>query len=88
MRRLGEIANLMLDAGMILVVTALDLTRDDVDLIRTSVDPGRIENVWIGEAGESDFPADLRVPAGEDEGASVERIYGFLRDRGILFRPW
>ena len=88
MRRLGEVANLMLDAGMILIVTAIALTRDDLDLIRTSVDPDRVETVWLGETGQSDFAADLYLPASEDETAVVERSYAFLRDRGILFRPW
>jgi bifunctional enzyme CysN/CysC len=88
MRRLGEVANLMLDAGMILIVTAIALTRDDLDLIRTSVDPDRIESVWLGEAGETDFPADLHLPAAQDEANAVDRVYGFLRDRGILFRSW
>jgi len=86
MRRLGEVANLMLDAGMILIVTAIALTRDDFDLIRTSVDPDRIESIWLGEAGGTDFPADLYVPAIEEEATAVDRVCGFLRDRGILFR--
>jgi len=88
MRRLGEVANLMLDAGMILIVTAIALTRDDIDLIRTSVDPDRIETIWLGETGESDSPADLHLPAAPDEAAAVERVHAFLRDRGILFQTW
>jgi bifunctional enzyme CysN/CysC len=88
MRRLGEVANIMLDAGMILIVTAIALSRDDLDLIRTSVDPDRIECIWLGEARDSDFPADLHVSDDEDEGAAVDRVLAFLRDRGVLFRPW
>jgi bifunctional enzyme CysN/CysC len=87
-RRLAEVANLMLDAGIILVVSARELTQDDLELIRTSVDPGRVESIWIGDSEGSDFSADLRVMAGEDEHAAVERVYEFLRDRGVLFRPW
>jgi bifunctional enzyme CysN/CysC len=88
MRRLGEVANIMLDAGVILIVTAIALSRDDLDLIRTSVDPDRIETIWLGAPGESDFPADLYVADEEDEPAAVERLYAFLGDRGVLFRPW
>jgi bifunctional enzyme CysN/CysC len=88
LRRLAEVANLMLDAGMILIVTAAGLTRDDLDLIRTSVDSSRIEPVWLGETGATDFPAALHLPDTEDAAAAVERVYEFLRDRGVLFRPW
>jgi bifunctional enzyme CysN/CysC len=88
MRRLGEVANIMLDAGVILIVTAIALSRDDLDVIRTSVDPDRIETIWLGAPGESDFPADLYVADEEDEPAAVERLYAFLGDRGVLFRPW
>lgn len=84
LRRLAEVANLMLDAGMILIVTALELTRDDVDLIRTSVNSGRIETVWIGDATAADFPADLQVPLAEDREKAVSRLYGFLEDRGVF----
>jgi bifunctional enzyme CysN/CysC len=87
-RRLAEVANLMLDAGIILVVSARELTQDDLELIRTTVDPGRVESVWIGDSAGSDFAPDLQLVADEDEHAAVERVYEFLRDRGILFRPW
>jgi bifunctional enzyme CysN/CysC len=84
-RRLGEIANLMLDAGMILIVTALELTRDDLELIRTSVSPDRIVSVWMGDPGATDFQADVHVPVDEDR---VGQVYAYLRERGIVFRPW
>ena len=88
MRRLGEVANLMIDAGMILVVSAIDLTRNDYDVIRTSVDPDRIETIWMGEVGESDFPSDLQLVDAMSEEDAVDRVYAFLRDRGVLFRAW
>jgi hypothetical protein len=45
--------------------------------------------VWLGETGATDFPAALHLPATEsDAAAAVERVYEFLHDRGVLFRPW
>ncbi len=38
LRRLSEVANIMLDAGVILIVTAAELTQEELDLIRTTVD--------------------------------------------------
>ena len=49
-RRLGEIANLMIDAGMILVVSAAELRQEDLDTVRVSVPAERIATVWVGAA--------------------------------------
>ena len=45
----AEVANLMLDAGAILIVTAAELTQEDLEVIKTAVDPDRIETVWVGD---------------------------------------
>ncbi len=50
-RRMAEIAHLMLDAGMILIVTAIELTEDELAVITTHVDPDQIEVVRISDTG-------------------------------------
>ncbi len=87
LRRLAEIANLMLDAGVILIVTAAELTLADLELIRASVDADRIEIVWVGDSGTSDLPHDLLIPDPDDSSA-VEQVKRLLQDKGIIFRPW
>jgi bifunctional enzyme CysN/CysC len=77
----------MLDAGMILIVTAQALTQADLDLIGTTVDPQRIETVWIGDTGASDLACDLQVPA-EAQDQAVDVIRTLLVDEGALFEPW
>ncbi|MGE0554496.1 MAG: GTP-binding protein [Gemmatimonadales bacterium] len=88
LRRLGEIANIMLDAGAILVVSAAELSQDDLEVIKTSVDPERIEVVWVGETVTTDIAYDLIVADDESPTEGVVRIKGLLHDRGRLFRPW
>ena len=88
LRRLAEVANLMLDAGMILIVTALALTAADLELIKSTVEPDRIETVWIGESGATDLVCDLHLPEQDGEAAAVERIRTLLQDKGIIFRSW
>ena len=39
LRRLGEVANILLDAGLIVIATAVELTAGDVEMIRTSAAP-------------------------------------------------
>ena len=83
-RRLAEIANLMLDAGILLIVSAQELSREELDVIATIVDPGRIELVWIGDRGLADLPGALFLPGVDDDQGHVERIRAWLAGKGIL----
>jgi len=87
MRRLAEVANLMLDAGIILVVAAAELTQDDLEIIKTAVQPDWIETVWAGDTITTDLACDLQVPGGAVPEA-VDRVKAHLQDKGVIFRPW
>jgi bifunctional enzyme CysN/CysC len=87
MRRLGEVANLMLDAGIILVVAAAELTQDDLEVIKTAVQPDWIETVWAGDTITTDLACDLHLPGGAVPEA-VDRLKAHLQDKGVIFRPW
>jgi bifunctional enzyme CysN/CysC len=87
MRRLAEVANLMLDAGIILVVAAAELTQDDLEVIKTAVQPDWIETIWAGDTITTDLAVDLQVPGGAVPEA-VDRLKAHLQDKGIIFRPW
>src|SRR5918998_1053435 len=87
MRRLGEVANLMLDAGIILIVAAAELTQDDLEVIKTSVQPEVIETVWAGDVITTDLAYDLHLPRGI-VAESVDRLKAHMQEKGIIFRPW
>ncbi len=87
MRRLAEVANLMLDAGIILVVAAAELTQDDLEVIKTAVQPDLIETVWAGDNITTDLSCDLQLPGGAVPEA-VDRLKAHLQDKGVIFRPW
>jgi bifunctional enzyme CysN/CysC len=87
MRRLAEVANLMLDAGIILVVAAAELTQDDLEVIKTAVQPDWIETVWAGDTITTDLVCDLPLPGGAVPEA-VDRLKAHLQDKGVIFRPW
>jgi bifunctional enzyme CysN/CysC len=87
MRRLAEVANLMLDAGIILVVAAAELTQEDLEVIKTAVPPDWIETVWAGDVITTDLSCDLHLPGGAVHEA-VDQIKAHLQDKGIIFRPW
>jgi bifunctional enzyme CysN/CysC len=86
LRRLGEVGNLLLDAGMLLVVTAADLTENELDLLRTTVDATRIHTVWLGPLAGSGLTPHLHLP-GDLESENVDRIRELLRGRGVLSKP-
>ncbi|SIQ32251.1 GTP-binding protein [Halanaerobium kushneri] len=88
LRRLAEVSHLMLDAGAILVVTAVELTQSDLELIKTTVNPQQIETVWLGDRVTTDLEFDLHIPEFTSEEQVSAQIKGLLQDRGIIFRPW
>jgi bifunctional enzyme CysN/CysC len=88
LRRLAEVSHILLDAGAILIVTAVELDRDDLEIIKTVVENERIETVWIGEDVTTDIGCDLHIPAFESEERAALMIKGFLQERGIIFKPY
>ncbi len=88
MRRLAEVANILLDAGIILLVTAAELTQDDLEIMKTTVSPDKIETVWVGENITTDIAYDFRLPQPENVLESVDVLKSYLQDKGIIFRPW
>lgn len=87
LRRLAEVANIMLDAGVILIVTAAELSQDDLELVKTTVEPDKIETVWVGDRVTTDLSFDLHLVDDVPTDEGVDRIKRLLHDKGIIFRP-
>jgi bifunctional enzyme CysN/CysC len=87
LRRLAEVAHILLDAGMILIVTAIELTEEDLDLIAPIINPDRIQIIWVGENVSTDIVYDMKVSPTEDLEKSVDAVKAMLQERGIIFRP-
>jgi bifunctional enzyme CysN/CysC len=84
-RRLAEVANILLDCGLIVVVTASELCQADWDVIRTAVDPERTYAVWVGRPLTTDLQADLDLQA-SGAAEAVDQITAFLQAQGVLPR--
>ena len=80
-------AHILLDAGVILIVTAQELSQDELEVFKTVIDPDQIETVWVGERVTSDLAYDLHVDDASAED-SVDRIKARLQERGVVFTPW
>jgi bifunctional enzyme CysN/CysC len=84
MRRLAEVANLMLDAGLILIVTAAEITQEDLDVMNTAVGSDRIETVWVGDRMTTDLACDLHLSLAQVGTEAIDRLKGHLQDKGII----
>ncbi|MGH2272789.1 GTP-binding protein [Anaerohalosphaeraceae bacterium U12dextr] len=83
LRRLGEVANLMLESGLILVVTAIGLTQEDLRIIQNTVDSDLIEVIWLGDE-PTDIETSLVLSRSETPEANVHAVLSFLKQKGIL----
>jgi len=69
-RRLGELSNIMLDAGNILIVTASELAVPELELLRQIIQTENIITVWVGDVSRQPPGYDACVHAGGADTAS------------------
>ncbi len=82
-RRVAEIANLFLDAGLILIITAVELTQADLEMFQTSVDPTRIATVWMGADVSTDINYQVQLVDGQAVEQSLSQILSLLQKDGF-----
>ena len=87
-RRLAEVAHILMDAGMILIMTADDLTQQDLEIFKTVLDARRIETVWMGEKINTDIAYDYHIWLENKISESVDILTERLKDAGVIFRTW
>lgn len=87
-RRLAEVSHLFLDSGLILVVTIVGLTQEDLDLIRVPVNPESILTVWVGDQLTSDVDVAVHLENPGDVDGAVVQITSALRRSGAIYSPW
>ncbi len=88
LRRMAEIAHIMLDSGVILIVTAVGLSDSDLKIIKTIIKEDEIETVWVGEKIATDICPNIHLTGGLDARRSAAVIKTHLQDKGIIFRPF
>lgn len=88
LRRLAEVSNIMLDAGGILIVTAINLSPEDLDLIKTTLNNDRIIKVWIGEENTVDLPCDLQLNEDYNMEYATNKIKNLLHEKNVIFNPF
>jgi len=87
-RRLAEVANIMLDAGIILIVSVIELAREDKQKLMMAFSHEHINTVWMGEEVTTDIDIDLHIPEIFSRDKTVAKIKEYLQVKGIIFKPW
>ena len=87
-RRMAEVAHILLDAGIILIVTARELTQDDLEIIKTAIDSDLIETIWVGKNVTTDISFDLQLDYPNSVDDSLIRIKELMQEKGIIFKVW
>lgn len=84
LEKLGNLARVMADAGLLLITTVTDADDFDLDNLRRLNEPNDIFVVNIGENVFSEFPIDVQLPYRPDMDMAIETIVEKLRERNIL----
>jgi bifunctional enzyme CysN/CysC len=85
LRRLGEVSNILLDAGLVVIAAAARLAEHEVEIVRTAVGHGRVCTVWLGDKVNTTLAPDLLLSQGTHE-ERLGRMKRLLQDRGVIFR--
>lgn len=86
LRRLAEVAHILLDTGIILIITAIKLTQEDIELIKISVNSDKIHTVWLGEKITTDINYDIHITEEINFDEAVNIIKEDLQNNGVIFR--
>jgi len=87
-RRLAEVAHIFLDAGLILIITVEQLKPEELQLIKLSVNPDRMNTIWVGDDIEPDISYDHLIAAEENVDDAVETVKELLKEQQIIFRAF
>ncbi len=70
-----------------MILTAIELTQDDLKVMQTIINSNQIETAWVGDAVTTDINYDILIPDElkfEEATISIKRL---LQEHGIIFAP-
>ncbi len=88
LRRMAEVAHIMMDSGVILIVTAVDLSESDLSIVKTIINEDLIETVWVGEEISTDIEPNMHIADNDDISEAASIIKSRLQDKRVIFRPY
>jgi bifunctional enzyme CysN/CysC len=82
-RRLAELANLLMDVGIILVATVSNLTFEERESFRASVAPIEVRTIWVGSTESSNVDADYTVLDPAEASDHLQPVMNLLKGFGV-----
>ena len=82
--RLGEIAHLFQDAGLILVATISDLEDYEIDILKTLNEPNEFLMVCVGNPTLNSHSVTLNIPIGDDLKTAANKVKQLLYEKEVL----
>ncbi len=83
-RRLGELARILTDAGQIFIASLPNADEYDVRTLELLNSPHEILVVTAGPTGEGRLPAHLSLPEGMSTEAGVKAVQQLLREKNVI----
>ncbi|NTW83990.1 MAG: adenylyl-sulfate kinase [Chlorobiaceae bacterium] len=84
LRRLGELARIITDAGLIFITTIDDADDFDIDTLKLLNEPNEILVISTGEHGFSKFEPDFQLDPGADVHDAVREVARLLKKKEII----
>jgi len=84
LRRIGELARILTDAGLIFITTIDDADDYDIETLKLLNEPNDILVVNMGENSFSRYHPDLQVPDGGVVAGAVNQVAELLKSREII----
>lgn len=83
-RRLGELARILTDTGLIFITT-IDAADDfDIEILKMLSEPNEIVVVSVGESGLARFKPDLEIKNYSDPAEAVKKVINLLMDKEVI----
>ncbi|OQX28949.1 MAG: adenylyl-sulfate kinase [Spirochaeta sp. LUC14_002_19_P3] len=82
-RRLAELSNIFVDAGIVMVAAVPNLSWEEQETILTSISPVQVITIWIGCSGDSSVNTDYVIENPEYSEKDMEAAMEMILNKGI-----
>jgi len=83
-RRFAEVCNILLEAGLIVVATAIELTSDDIQVIENVVNKEFLHIVWLGKKLTTDIEPKILLKNANNKEKNVLKLVEYLKIQNVL----
>ncbi len=87
-RRLAELANILVDAGNILMVTVSELTQNERDIFSMTLPHSDVRTIWVGSTDRSDLDADYTIEDITQADRHLPDVIRALEEQGFGLIPF